>query len=218
MSGDRAATRRRILDAALRHVAFDGWSDRSLRLALKDCGLDRATGLRVFPRSGHGLLEFFLAETDRRMLEELAERDLASMPIRDRVALCVRVRLEQLAPHREAVRRAVALQSLPPFASAGLRSLYRTVDAMWRAAGDQATDFNFYTKRALLAWVYGTTVLYWLDDESQDCADSWAFLGRRIEDVMKIGGAGGRLRGAAERLTPWPLRPRRRRPSRGARA
>ena len=218
MSGERAAIRRRILDAALRHVPFDGWSDRSLRLAHKDLGLDRTVGLSAFPRGRRDLLEFFLAEADRRMVEELAKRDLSSMPVRERIAGAVRLRLEQHAPHREAVRRAVAARSLSPNGAAGLRSLYRTTDAIWRAAGDQATDFNFYTKRALLAWVYGATLLVWLDDESEGCAESWAFLERRIAEVMRVGGAGGRLRQAAQRLTPWPLRPRRQRPSRGARA
>ena len=215
MSGRLAAIRRRVLEAALGHVPFDGWSDRTLRLALEDCGFDRATGLRAFPRGASGLLEFFLAEADRCMVEDLARRDLAAMRIRDRVTAGVRLRLEQLSPHREAVRRVVALQSLPPHAPAALQSLYRTVDHIWRAAGDDATDFNFYTKRALLAWVYSTTVLYWLDDDSEGAEDTWAFLERRIDDVMRFGKATGRLRSMVERLMPLPLRATRGRPSPG---
>jgi ubiquinone biosynthesis protein COQ9 len=58
---------------------------------------------------------------------------------------------------------------------------------MWRAAGDASTDFNFYTKRMLLAGVLKATILFWLDDATPGCAASWEFLDRRIGEVLKIG-------------------------------
>lgn len=199
MSDELSDLKHAILEAALRHVPFDGWSERCLKLALAERGLDRATGLRAFPRGADDLLAFFLAEGERELADELSRRDLGAMKIRDRVALGLRVRLEQLAPHREAVRRAIARQSLPPYTLGALKRLYRTVDTVWRAAGDQATDFNFYTKRALLAWVYGATLLYWLDDDSDGHEATWAFLDRRLDDVMKIGTARLRLGEAVAR-------------------
>ncbi len=134
------------------------------------------------------------------MIAALAERDLASMKIRQRIATAVRVRLEQNIEHREAIRLGLAHMASPRRAGEGLRWLYHTVDAMWRAAGDTATDFNFYTKRMLLAGVYTSTLVYWLDDHSQDCGDTWAFLDRRIEDVMQI----QKFRGRVEKLVPDP--------------
>ncbi len=116
-----------------------------------------------------------------------------------------RARLAVLDPHREAVRRALALLTLPHNLPLSLKLLYDTVDAMWYAAGDTATDFNFYTKRGLLAGVYAATTLYWLDDRSPGAADTHAFLDRRLGDVMAIPRYGARLRESLARL-PNPLR------------
>ena len=126
------------------------------------------------------------------MLDGLAERDLAAMKVRARIAAAVRLRLELLEPHREAVRRGLAFFALPPNAAVGLKCLYRTVDAIWYAAGDRATDYNFYTKRLLLAGVYSSTLLFWLDDASEGREATWAFLERRIAEVLKVGGRLGK--------------------------
>lgn len=185
--------RRAVLAAALPHVPFDGWTDRLLNRAAADIDLDPAEARRLFPGGASDLIALFVAEADRRMIEDLVKRDLGSLRVRDRIALAVRTRLEHARPHREAVRRALAYHALPFHAAAGTRALYRTVDAIWRAAGDRATDMNFYTKRALLAGVYGATLLFWLDDTSEGGAATWAFLERRINDVMTIQKARGRL-------------------------
>lgn len=205
MSTDLAAVRARILEAALRHVPFDGWSERTLRLALEACGLDRATARRAFPGGAAALLDFFAAESDRRMVEALAGRDLAPLKVRERIALAVRLHITVHAAHREALRRALAAQSLPWGAGHALRHLYRTVDAIWHAIGDSSTDFSFYTKRALLAGVYGATLLYWLDDGSEGAQETWRFLDRRVDDVMRIQKTRGRAADLLKRLTPARL-------------
>ena len=159
---------------------------------------------RCFPRGLAQVIEYFVLDADRRMVEELNRRDLAAMKIRQRIATAVRVRLEQNTRHRDAIRRALALQATPQHAAAGVGGMARTVDLMWRAAGDNATDFNWYTKRALLAGVYGSTLLYWLDDASTDFEATWAFLDRRIEDVMRIQKLRGRFDQAVARFdTPF---------------
>jgi ubiquinone biosynthesis protein COQ9 len=130
--------------------------------------------------------------------------DAKESRIRDRISLAVRLRLEGMASHREAARRAVAFLSLPQNASLAAKLLIETVDAMWRATGDQSSDFNYYTKRALLAGVYSATLLHWLSDSSEDRRDSWVFLDARIEDVMKIQKMRGGLEKALENL-PNPI-------------
>jgi ubiquinone biosynthesis protein COQ9 len=135
------------------------------------------------------------------MLAALAEQDVAAMKVRERIAAAARARLAVLEPHREAVRRALTLLALPHNVPLGLKLLYETVDAMWYAAGDTATDFNFYSKRGLLAGVYAATTLYWLDDRSPGAVDTQAFLERRLGDVMAIPRYRARLR---ERLERWP--------------
>lgn len=183
---DREAVRSAILDAALVHVPFDGWSQAVLQQGATDAGHEPIMALRVFPRGVVEAVEYWSQRTDRRMLEALEQHDLAALKIRARVALIVRTRLELVAAHREALRRALSLLALPLNAPVGPALLWRTIDAIWYAAGDKATDFNYYTKRGLLAGVYGATVLYWLDDKSEGFAATWEFLDRRIADVMRV--------------------------------
>ena len=199
-----ASERRAILDTALRHAAFDGWTQRTLRQAVREAGFEVTMARRAFPGGGKELIAFFMAETDRRLAMALDPQELAGLRIRERIARIVRTRLELLAPHREAVRRALASGLLPGRRRGTLKGLARAVDLMWHLAGDTATDFNWYTKRALLAGVHATTLFFWLGDDSDGFEETWAFLDRRIEDVMRIQKARGRFDKAVERL-PKPL-------------
>jgi len=175
----------RVLDAALMHVAFDGWSDATLTAAAQDAGVDPALARALFPRGGLDLALAYHRAGDAAMLAGLqARNDLAEMRFRDRVALAVRLRLE--AADREAVRRAATLMALPQNAPEAARALWSTADAIWTALGDTSEDGNWYSKRAILSGVYSSTVLYWLGDESEGHADTWAFLDRRIGDVMRF--------------------------------
>lgn len=183
---DPAALRDAILDAAITHVPFDGWGREAAIRGAEDIGLDAAEAMRAFPDGARDMIAWHLRQADNRMAETLAGMDLASMKIRERIATAVRVRLEQNAPHREAIRKAMAFLALPQNAPMAAQALYRTVDEMWYQAGDTATDWNFYSKRALLAGVYSSTVLFWLNDKSEGFADTWAFVDRRIADVMKV--------------------------------
>jgi ubiquinone biosynthesis protein COQ9 len=201
-------TRDKLLAAALAHVPFDGWSGRALQAGAADLGLDPALAANAFPGGPAELLEAFSAEIDRRMLVELEGRDLKSLKHRQRIGTAVRARLELLAPRREAVRRGLSFLALPRHAALGVRCLYRTVDAIWHAAGDTSTDYNFYTKRMLLAGVYSATLLFWLNDESDGFAATWAFLDRRLAEVVKIGGSLGRALGGLLDLPDRILRSR----------
>ncbi len=188
------ATRDKILLATLPHVAFDGWSRAALKAGVDDAGLGPDMAPRAFPGGIPDLVGHAADWADRRMVEELAGLDMAAMRVRDRVAAGVKARLRVLAPYREATRRALAYLALPPNAPMAARLTWRTVDAIWYAAGDEAADFNYYTKRGLLAPVYTATVLYWLSDQSGDCAATWAFVDRRIAEVMKIPAFTARLK------------------------
>ncbi|HXV23755.1 MAG TPA: COQ9 family protein, partial [Alphaproteobacteria bacterium] len=149
--------RRRLLAASLTHVPFDGWTGAAMLAGARDIALSPAEAANAFPGGPIEMIELMSMEADQRMLEAMEREDLASLKVRDRVALGVRRRLELYAEDREAIRRALAVLALPQNGPLALRLLYRTVDAIWYAAGDTATDFNFYTKRALLAGVYGAT-------------------------------------------------------------
>jgi len=202
-----------LIDALVRHVPFDGWGDAALAAAAREIGVDPALARNAFPGSGPEMVAFHSRLADRRMVAAFEQADKTGLKLRDKVALAIRLRLEANAPHREAIRRALAVLALPAHVGLAARSLYRTVDAVWYALGDRSTDYNFYTKRGLLAGVYSATLLYWLNDKSPDGTATWAFLDRRIAEVMMIPQITGRLSKLAERL-PDPFRLLRRRPAR----
>ena len=210
---DMDSLRENLIDAALAHVPFDGWGDKAVLAAAKDLGVDPVVARNAFPGGAIEMIEFHSLLADRRMVAEFGSTDRSELKLREKVALAVRLRLQANMAHREAIRRAVATLALPIHATLAARLLYRTVDAVWHAVGDRSTDYNFYTKRMLLAGVYSATVLFWINDKSADGAETWAFLDRRIADVMQIPKAMARLNKIKDRL-PDPLRILRRRAAR----
>jgi ubiquinone biosynthesis protein COQ9 len=176
--------RESLLDAALPHVAFDGWSDASLRAAAADAGIARDMVRVIVPRGALDLAVAYHRRGDAAMRARLATADLSAMRFREKVAAAVRFRIE--AAEREAVRRGAALFALPQNAPTGAKLIWDTADAVWTALGDTSQDLNWYTKRVTLSGVYSSTVLFWLGDETPGHEATWAFLDRRIEDVMRF--------------------------------
>lgn len=174
----------RVLDAALVHVPFDGWSDRTLKAAAAEAGVAPALARALFPRGGIDLALAYHARGDAAMQARLAAMDLTALRFRDRIAAAVRARLE--VADQELVRRGSTLMSLPHYAPDGAKAVWGTADRIWTALGDTAQDINWYTKRATLAAVYGATALYWLGDTSTGQEATWDFLDRRIEGVMQF--------------------------------
>ena len=185
MTNPTEALRDRLLDAALVHVPFDGWSEATFRAALRDAGVTRDEARAVCPRGPVDLARAYHRRGDARMVERLQSENLDDLRFRDRVAAAVRYRIEAI-DDREAARRATTLFALPQYSADGARATWETVDKIWTTLGDTSDDANWYTKRATLAAVYGSTLLYWLGDDSLNRQDTWGFLDRRIDDVMRI--------------------------------
>lgn len=181
-SMDRAKSR--LLGAALAHVPFDGWSDVTLRAAVADSGTAAGLAAGLFPRGGIDLAAAYHKWGDQSLRAELAQADLSALRFRERVTQAVRLRLELV--DKEAVRRGVALFALPQHALEGAALIWGTADTIWTALNDTSRDINWYSKRATLSAVYSSTVLYWMGDSSEGNAETWAFLDRRIENVMQF--------------------------------
>ncbi len=196
--------RDRLIAAMLPDIAFDGWSRAALRVASRQLEMPAAEAQALFPRGAPDLVAGFSRWADRRMLDRLdaapPEGGTASQ-----VKRALELRFEVVAPWREAVRRALSVLALPPHALLGTRLVYETVDGIWYAAGDTATDFSFYTKRATLAGVYSAALLYWLEDRSEDSAVTRGFIDRRLADVARLGATRKGLETALHRL-PNPFR------------
>lgn len=176
----------KMIDAALPHVAFDGWSQATFEAAIVDSGAVPAAAKAAFPRGAVDLALAFHRRGDAQMVAALKASDLYDMRFRDRVAHAVRVRLELVEGHKEAVRRGSTLFALPPYAADGAKAIWGTSDAIWDTLGDMSEDYNWYTKRSILSAVYGSAVLFWLGDESEGHEATWAFVDRRIDNVMQF--------------------------------
>lgn len=189
--------RDQLLNQALPDIVFDGWTWEVAERAAVSAGYDKTMARAVFPGGLSDFVGHLSDWADRQTLEILSHTDREALRIRDRIHLGVITRIETLQPWREAVRRAVTYWSVPTRTLQAGRLVWRSADTIWIWAGDTATDYNHYTKRALLSAVISATTLAWLNDETGDLARTEAFLDRRIENVMKLGKALGRFKKSA---------------------
>ena len=168
------------------NAAFDGWNSTALETAADQAGVDPDVAALAFAGGAVAMIDSWFAHVDAQMAAALPPETLATMKVRQKITALVEARLAIVVDEREALRRALAILAMPQNALRGARLAWRSVDLMWRAAGDTATDYNHYTKRAILAAVYAATITVFLDDESEEWADTRAFLGRRIEGIMRF--------------------------------
>jgi ubiquinone biosynthesis protein COQ9 len=178
--------RERIALAVGENAVFDGWTVKAVDSAAAQAGVDQAQARLAFPKAQAPMIDAYIQAVDREMMRRLSPQKLAKMKIREKIRSLVWARLEIMGPAREAVRTALAILAMPQNVPLGMRIGWRTADLMWRAAGDTSTDYNHYTKRLTLGAVYGSTLLAWLDDDSEGWSETAAFLDRRIDNVMQF--------------------------------
>ena len=177
-------TREAILEAALKIARFEGWTGLTLKRAVRDAGYPQGTDELYFEGGISELLDFWAARLNLQAEAEIAKLDLETLKIRERVTQGVLARLEAFGVHEEAARRASSRLILPDLAATGVKQIWQAADMIWRAIGDTSTDANYYSKRAILSSVIGSTLPIWLADQSDDKAEGRAFLDARIENVM----------------------------------
>ena len=178
--------RRKLALSVGENAVFDGWTRKAVDSAATQLGVDPAQARLAMPKTQAAMVDLYIKEVDRSLEAWFTPERLAGMKIREKIRSLVWRRLEIMGPAREAVRRALAVLAMPQNIPLALRISWRTADQMWRIAGDTSTDFNHYTKRMTLGAVYGSTLLAWLEDQSEGWSDTAAFLDRRIDGVMKF--------------------------------
>jgi ubiquinone biosynthesis protein COQ9 len=178
--------RRRLALPVGENAVFDGWSRGAVDAAADQLGIDKAQARLAMPRRQGDMVDVYIEGVDRELEQRLPLEQLAALKIRERIRTLVWTRLEIMGPAREAVRRATAILAMPQNLPLAARIGWRSADLMWRLAGDTSTDFNHYTKRMTLGAVYTSTLLAWIDDNSDGWSDTAAFLNRRIDDVMQF--------------------------------
>ncbi|MXO73479.1 COQ9 family protein [Alteraurantiacibacter buctensis] len=181
-----AALRLALAPEIARAAVFDGWSDAALASAAEMTGTDPALARLAFPGGAMDMIAAFVESVDAAMLARFADGSLDAMKIRERISALVWFRLDHLLGMEEAISRALAIQAMPQNAARALKLGWHSADVMWRLAGDTATDYNHYTKRAILAGIYAAALAVYVNDESEGKADSRAFLARRIDGVMRF--------------------------------
>jgi ubiquinone biosynthesis protein COQ9 len=191
--------RRRLALAVGENAVFDGWTSQAVESAAKQLEVDATQARLAFPKGQAAMIDCYIEAVDRALEASFTPEQLAAMKIRERIRMLVWRRLEIMGDAREAVRRAFAILAMPQNIPLALRLSWRTADLMWRLADDKSTDFNHYTKRMTLGGVYTSTLLSWLDDQSEGWSDTAAFLDRRILDAMRIEEWKAQWRGSGER-------------------
>ena len=191
--------RRRLALAVGENAVFDGWTRAAVDSAAGQLGVDPVQARLAFPKTQAGMIDCYIQEVDRALEAWFTPKRLEKMKIREKIRSLIWHRLETMGPAREAVRRALAILAMPQTVPQALRTGWRTADLMWRIAGDTSTDFNHYTKRMTLGAVYASTLIVWLDDQSEGWIETASFLDRRIDDVMKIEKLKAEWRGSSDR-------------------
>jgi ubiquinone biosynthesis protein COQ9 len=179
-------TKDALILAVLPEIPFSGWTMAALAQAARNAGLDPSMAERAFPAGVADAVLHFIDLGDRRLAEDAATDGLAGLRLTGRIRWLVRRRLEAWSEHREAVRRAAVILSLPGTVGRTTRATWATADLMWHLAGDEAVDFSYYTKRLSLSAVYSSTLLCWMSDESEGAVESWSFLDRRLADLSRV--------------------------------
>ncbi len=169
-----------------RAAVFDGWTDRALDQAAALAGIDSAVARLAFPGGAMDMICAWIDGTDAKMRTAFGDGALAAFKIRERIRALLQFRLDAIAGQEEALRRALAIQAMPQNLARTLQIGWRSADLMWRLAGDTATDYNHYSKRAILMGIYSATLAVWVEDQSEGKAETRAFLDRRIEGVMNF--------------------------------
>jgi ubiquinone biosynthesis protein COQ9 len=193
--------RRQLALAVGENAVFDGWTKAAVDSAAGQLGIDPVQARLAMPKTQAGMVDVYIQEVDRALEAYFTPERLSGLKIREKIRALVWRRLEIMGPAREAVRRALAILAMPQNVPLALRIGWTTADHMWRIAGDTSTDFNHYTKRMTLGAVYGSTLLAWLDDQSEGWIETGAFLDRRIDEVMRFEKFKTEWRGSSERLS-----------------
>lgn len=178
--------RARLAPGIAANAAFDGWGREALDMAADAEGIDPDVARLAFKGGAPDMIDAWFAHIDRAMADAVPAERLAAIKVRERIAAQIEARLEAALPDREALRRALAVLAQPQNVARGAKLGWRTVDLIWRRAGDTAVDYNHYTKRGILLGVYGATVSVFLDDDSEDLAITRGFLQRRIDGIMRF--------------------------------
>lgn len=171
----------RVLDEALRLAPKAGWNGAMVARALAAAGLSEAEGQLLLPEGPRDLAALLSRRHDAVALQRLRSFDLAALKIRQRIREGVIARLDAAQDHADVLRPLAAFLAFPTNLPLALRLTWESADAIWRWAGDTATDENHYSKRAILSGILVSTLAV---DMASGRASALSHLDARIDNVM----------------------------------
>ena len=184
----------KFIDIALKHVPFEGWNEQVFEKTCLEANISIIQGKLLFPRSSTDLMLSFLKRDDEELSNLIKKSDNVNQKYRNRISNAIFDRINLAQQNREAYRKALSLLALPHMAPDNAAMMWNLSDTIWIALNDSSTDINWYTKRITLGFVYSTSLIYWLGDESHELKKTKDFLERRIEDVMEFEMVKGKFR------------------------
>lgn len=171
----------RVLDEALRLAPRTGWNAGLVSRALAAAGLSDAEGQLLLPEGARDLAALLSRRHDAAAMRKLATFDVATLKIRQRIREGVVARLDASQEHADVMRPLAAFLAFPTNLALALRLTWESADAIWRWAGDAATDENHYSKRAILSGILVSTLAV---DLASGRASALSHLDARIDNVM----------------------------------
>ena len=183
-----------LIRAMLTHVPFDGWTWEAMEQGAIDIGFEKkeTSSYRMkifkdlFKNGSIDFIEIFSEIIDLDVKEKYDLLEFKPERVSEKIKKIIMIRLNLCQKYKESVRSSISITAMPINAKKSLNILYRTCNSMWRKAGDKSTDFSFYTRRISLAAVYTSTLLFWLNDNSNDNVETEFFLDRRLKGINKI--------------------------------
>ncbi|GLT98808.1 hypothetical protein SLE2022_162880 [Rubroshorea leprosula] len=176
----------RVLQASLPHVLRLGWSEEAMIAGAREVGVSPSI-VGSFPRKEAALVEFFMDDCLQRLIDRIdLGEDLKNLIPSRQISMLVKVRLEMQAPYISKWPQALSIQAHPLNVPTSFKQRSMLIDEIWHAAGDDASDINWYVTRTVLGGIYSTTEIYMLTDRSPDFQDTWAFLDDRVKDAFDM--------------------------------
>ena len=194
-----AKVRRLLALAVGENAVFDGWTPAAVASAAAGHDVDPAVAALAFGNDPATMIIAYVEAIDAALEQEFPAETIAAMRVSQRIRALLVKRFDLMQPAREAVRSSLNIMARPGNALTAARLGWASADSMWRLAGDTATDFNHYSKRAILASITAATLLVWIDDDSEGAAATTAFIDRRLAGVARFEKTKAQWTGSAER-------------------
>lgn len=178
-----------ITNKFIESLLFEGWSQKTLEKAIEAAGVDKNQMAILYPG---GIAEFtqeFIDECNKQALQIAAEPSFIKLKTQEKVRELIFARIKTYhfkLQNLEALKKFMAFNVKPFQVGDSLKNIYDFSSDVWYAIGDKSTDFSFYTKRLSLSLIYSKSMLYSLNDKSENLQSTQKFIQNSIDGLMKI--------------------------------